>query len=100
MKTPSTIPSEISEAAVIAADCFVEYCLQHAAYLGDREHFTLISNKVNYTIYTCTSFSVTACMYIFYLCAQLPSQVPPLDTHQKIMQLQLIAFYYLKGCYT
>ena len=39
METPSTIPSEISEAAVKAADCFVEYCLQHAAYLGGRGDF-------------------------------------------------------------
>ena len=34
--TPTSIPTEITEAAMRATDCFVEYCLQHAAYLGDR----------------------------------------------------------------
>ena len=36
METPTSIPTEISEAAVKAADCFVDYCLQHTAYLGGR----------------------------------------------------------------
>lgn len=34
-----TIPSEISENAVKAADSFVDYCLQQAAYLGGRGNF-------------------------------------------------------------
>jgi len=34
-----TIPSEISENAVKAADKFVDYCLQQAAYLGGRGDF-------------------------------------------------------------
>lgn len=37
--TPTNIPGEISEAAVRAADCFVDLCLQHAAYLGGRGDF-------------------------------------------------------------
>ena len=37
--TPSDIPVEISEVAVKAADCFVDYCLQQAAYLGGRGDF-------------------------------------------------------------
>ena len=39
MATPSDIPRDISEAAVRAADTFVDYCLQHAAYLGGRGKF-------------------------------------------------------------
>ena len=37
--TPNDIPVEISEDAVKAADCFVDYCLQQAAYLGERGDF-------------------------------------------------------------
>ena len=36
MDSPKNIPSEISEAAVRAADNFVDLCLQHAAFLGGR----------------------------------------------------------------
>ena len=36
MAIPTAVPEEISEAAVKAADCFVDYCVQHAAYLGGR----------------------------------------------------------------
>ena len=36
METPNSIPSELSEAAVNVADCFVDLCLQHAAFLGGR----------------------------------------------------------------
>ena len=36
MDTPSSIPPEISESAVIAAECFVDLCMQHAAYLGGK----------------------------------------------------------------
>ena len=39
METPTTIPCEISESAVRAADVFVDFCLQHAAYLGGRGDF-------------------------------------------------------------
>ena len=39
METPTSISAEISEAAVKAADCFVDYCLQHAAFLGGRGEF-------------------------------------------------------------
>lgn len=35
METPTSIPTEISEAAVKAVD----YCLQHAAFLGGRGDF-------------------------------------------------------------
>ena len=34
MAIPTAIPEEMSGAAVEAADCFVDYCVQHAAYLG------------------------------------------------------------------
>ena len=34
--TTCTIPQQISEAAVKAADSFVDLCLHHAAYLGGR----------------------------------------------------------------
>ncbi len=33
---PTQIPKEISESAVVAADCFVDICLQNAAYLGGK----------------------------------------------------------------
>ena len=36
MEDPSSIPQEISEDAVKAADSFVDLCLQHAAYLGGK----------------------------------------------------------------
>ena len=36
MEKPSLIPAEISEDAVKAADCFVDLCLQHAAFLGGK----------------------------------------------------------------
>ena len=39
METPTSIPAEISEAAVKTAECFVNYCLQHAAFLGGRGNF-------------------------------------------------------------
>ena len=39
MDTPQNIPVEICEEAVKAADAFVDYCLQHAAYLGGRGDF-------------------------------------------------------------
>ena len=32
----SSIPQQISEAAVKAADSFVDLCLDHAAYLGGK----------------------------------------------------------------
>lgn len=37
MDSPTNIPSEIFEAAVRAADNFVDLCLQHAAIFGGRE---------------------------------------------------------------
>jgi hypothetical protein len=33
--TPDNIPKQISE-AVIAADCFVDLCLQHSAFLAGK----------------------------------------------------------------
>ena len=36
LDNPSDIPQEISEAAVKAADSFVELCLHHAAYIGGK----------------------------------------------------------------
>ena len=39
LDSPTAIPQEISESAVRAADCFVDLCLQHAAYLGGRGDF-------------------------------------------------------------
>ena len=39
MHSPEIIPKEISEDAVKAADCFVDICLQPAAYLGGRGDF-------------------------------------------------------------
>ena len=33
---PTAIPQQISEAAVKAADSFVDLCLHHAAYLGGK----------------------------------------------------------------
>ena len=40
MDSPDAIPRVISEEAVKAADCFVDLCLQHAAYLGGRGDFS------------------------------------------------------------
>ena len=34
MDTPTSILNEINEIAVRAADCFVDLCMQQAAYLG------------------------------------------------------------------
>jgi hypothetical protein len=36
METPNSVPPDISEAAVKASDSFVNYCIQHAAFLGGR----------------------------------------------------------------
>ena len=36
METPAAIPQEISEEAIKAADLFVDFCIQHAAFLGGR----------------------------------------------------------------
>lgn len=36
LDTPTSIPTEITELAVRAADCFVDICVQQAAYLGGR----------------------------------------------------------------
>ena len=36
LDNPTSIPQEISEAAVKAADSFVDLCLHHAAYLGGK----------------------------------------------------------------
>ena len=38
MDNPSSILQEMSESAVEAADCFIDLCLQHAAYLGGKGH--------------------------------------------------------------
>ena len=50
MDTPNDIPVEISEDAVKAADCFVDYCLQQAAYLGDRGDFETTNITLKYEI--------------------------------------------------
>ena len=34
--TPENIPQQISEDAVVAADCFVDLCLQHSAFLAGK----------------------------------------------------------------
>ena len=36
MEAPDSIPTELSEQSVKAAENFVDVCLQHAAYLGGR----------------------------------------------------------------
>ena len=51
MDTPTTIPKEISEAAVKAADCFVDLCLQHAAYLGGRGDFQEAVDEIQQGLY-------------------------------------------------
>lgn len=33
---PAAIPAQISNEALKAAQCFVEYCIQHAAFLAGR----------------------------------------------------------------
>ena len=35
-ETPAVIPSTISNEALKAAQCFVEFCIQHAAFLAGR----------------------------------------------------------------
>lgn len=47
METPSSIPQEISEAAVKAADCFVDLCLQHAAFLGGKGNLQEAIEDIN-----------------------------------------------------
>ena len=47
MKTPSSIPQEISEAEVKAADCFVDLCLQHAAFLGGKGNLQEAIEDIN-----------------------------------------------------
>ncbi len=43
MENPQAIPQQISESAIKAADRFVDFCLQHAAYLGGRGDIMAIS---------------------------------------------------------
>jgi hypothetical protein len=47
MEDPSSIPQEISEDAVKAADCFVDLCLQHAAYLGGKGNLQEAIDDIN-----------------------------------------------------
>ena len=47
METPSSIPQEISEAAVKGADCFVDLCLQHAAFLGGKGNLQEAIEDIN-----------------------------------------------------
>lgn len=52
MDDPSSIPQEISEDAVKAADCFVDLCLQHAAYLGGKGNLQEAIDEINKGDYT------------------------------------------------
>ena len=53
MDDPSSIPQEISEDAVRAADCFVDLCLQHAAYLvGGKGNLQEAIDEINKDDYT------------------------------------------------
>ena len=47
MGDPSSIPQEISEDAVKAADSFVDLCLQHAAYLGGKGNLQEAIDDIN-----------------------------------------------------
>ena len=52
IEKPDTIPERISENAVKAADCFVDLCLQHAAYLGGRGDFQDAVNDIRQGLFT------------------------------------------------
>ena len=46
MDTPESIPREISEEAVLAADRFVDLCMQHAVHLGGRGNLKEAVDKI------------------------------------------------------
>ena len=59
MDSPDVIPREISEEAVKASDCFVDLCLQHAAYLGGRGDFQEAVDDIQQGLYIyCLQISV------------------------------------------
>lgn len=52
--TPTSIPDELTESAVRAADCFVEICLQHASYIGGRGDLQEAIDEIDQGILLCT----------------------------------------------
>ena len=54
--SPDGIPERISENAVKAAECFVDLCLQHAAYLGGRGDFQDAVDDVQQGLFTSIIF--------------------------------------------
>ena len=47
LDNPSSIPQQISEAAVKAADSFVDLCLDHAAYLRGKGKLAEAIEEIN-----------------------------------------------------
>lgn len=47
LDNPSSIPQQISEDAVKAADSFVDLCLDHAAYLGGKGKLSEAIEEIN-----------------------------------------------------
>ena len=91
IENPNAIPSELSEAAVKAADCFVDLCLQHAAFLGGRGDLkTEVIIKALYGRAYYELFVHSQCL-------------PQLDTWEKLHNLTLlqhIVSYFLERCCT
>ena len=52
--TPTSIPTEITESAVRAADCFIGICLQHASYIGGRGDLQEAIDEIDQGISLCT----------------------------------------------
>ena len=63
MATPDDIPRDISEAAVRAADTFVDYCLQHAAYLGGEASSKRQWKRYIMVCYTCLNHLLKFLLY-------------------------------------
>ena len=108
MDTPRSIPMEISEDAVQAADFFVDYCLQHAAYLGGRGDFQsaveefqqgavishLIPIRIVHTVYMLNPLCAEHSLKCNIPHLKLPLHYP----HTKEVKKQVVKGYTYKEC--
>ena len=75
MHSPESIPEMISENAVKAADCFVDLCLQHAAYLSGRGDFQDAVDDIQQGLFTSIIvLGLTSKLYLCISCSSLTSE--------------------------
>ena len=96
MDSPLDIPTNISESAVKAADCFVDLCLQHAAYLGGRGNFQEAIDELQLGWMCALVHYVNCYEYTYLLQLVHPSA---LVQGRRTVHWQLTASY-LERCYT